>query len=690
MQYKTPGVYLQDTTPPRPNVPVLETAVPAFVGYTAKAQDEAGRPLLLKPTRIRDMGEFGRLFGGPFLPEAYRIYLRPSGQAERVEVQDRFFLYDSLLHYFDNGGGECYIVSVGSYLEGKQPAPLAGVPVVDDCLPEGLLPPPAPPSEPFMTELARFQQGIDSLALFDEPTLILFPDAVRFRRAADGSPDYGSLGQLQAYALRHCAKMQDRFALFDLIPAGCLSDTLSFFRDALGAEQLSYGAAYHPWLYTRYAHRFHLRELAFYDAASGLPLSDAQLSPSQGAGGAASPLLANARRAGEETGLLLSLMGLSRSEAADAPGRFRDLLRRYEQEAAAVPPGDASPLASFRQLADFLRRLAAAFARLDQQVSVALQEVLEGALPGYSLPNSIRALVAAENSPRGAARYVEGPDSQSQKLADYAALSGTRWLGNASAGDIPAASYATDAELAAALRPLGEQIGAAASELYRVAEAAEQSADSRLFAQHPLLKEVAAAIALEMQRIPPSGTLAGIYVATDADRGIWKAPANVALRETLGPAEALGDREQESLNVHETGKAVNAIRSFPGRGAVVWGARTLLANSLEWRYVPVRRLFIYAEEFLKKAAEPFVFEPNDANTWLRLRNLADSFLRNLWRRGALYGATAEEAYFIAVGLGETMTAQDILEGKLIAEIGMAAARPAEFILIRYECRMEEN
>jgi hypothetical protein len=142
--------------------------------------------------------------------------------------------------------------------------------------------------------------------------------------------------------------------------------------------------------------------------------------------------------------------------------------------------------------------------------------------------------------------------------------------------------------------------------------------------------------------------------------------------------------------VHESGKAVNAIRSFPGRGAVVWGSRTLLSNSLEWRYVPVRRLFLYVEEFLKKATERFVFEPNDANTWLQVRNMIDAFLRALWRKGAFYGASAGDAYFIGIGLGESMITQDILEGRLLIDIGLAAVRPAEFIIIRYECKMEEQ
>jgi hypothetical protein len=149
--------------------------------------------------------------------------------------------------------------------------------------------------------------------------------------------------------------------------------------------------------------------------------------------------------------------------------------------------------------------------------------------------------------------------------------------------------------------------------------------------------------------------------------------------------------QQENLNVDATsGKSINVIRKFAGKGIIVWGARTLAGNDNEWRYVPVRRLFIFVEESVKKATEFVVFEPNDANTWLRTKTMIENFLTGLWRDGALAGAKPEQAFYVKVGLGETMTALDILEGRMNIEIGMAAVRPAEFIILKFSHKLQES
>ncbi len=190
--------------------------------------------------------------------------------------------------------------------------------------------------------------------------------------------------------------------------------------------------------------------------------------------------------------------------------------------------------------------------------------------------------------------------------------------------------------------------------------------------------------------LPPSATIAGVYAAVDRDRGVWKAPANVSLTGVLKPSVTITSDEQESLNVDSTGKSINAIRAFTGKGILVWGSRTLAGNDNEWRYVPVRRLFIMVEESIKKATEFVVFEPNDANTWLRVKTMIENFLLNIWKDGALAGAVPKDAFFVKVGINQTMTAQDILEGKLIIEIGMAAVRPAEFIILKFSHKLQES
>lgn len=192
--------------------------------------------------------------------------------------------------------------------------------------------------------------------------------------------------------------------------------------------------------------------------------------------------------------------------------------------------------------------------------------------------------------------------------------------------------------------------------------------------------------------LPPSSAVLGIYVQIDSDRGVWKAPANVNLNFVNKPSIYITSEEQEIINVDvNSGKSINAIRSLNGRGsAIVWGARTLAGNDNEWRYIPIRRFFNMVEESITKATKPIVFEPNNSNTWLRVKSMIENFLNLQWRAGALAGAKAEQAFYVRVGLNETMTAQDLLENRLIIEIGMAAVRPAEFIILRLILKMNAN
>ena len=172
---------------------------------------------------------------------------------------------------------------------------------------------------------------------------------------------------------------------------------------------------------------------------------------------------------------------------------------------------------------------------------------------------------------------------------------------------------------------------------------------------------------------------------------MWKAPANVSISSVSGPVTLISNAVQDDLNVDTTaGKSINAIRSFTGKGTLVWGARTLAGNDNEWRYISVRRFYNMVEESVKKASGQFVFEPNDANTWVKIKAMIENFLTLMWRQGALAGAKAEHAFFVKVGLGETMTADDILNGYLNVEIGMAVVRPAEFIILKFSHKMQES
>ena len=197
-------------------------------------------------------------------------------------------------------------------------------------------------------------------------------------------------------------------------------------------------------------------------------------------------------------------------------------------------------------------------------------------------------------------------------------------------------------------------------------------------------------IAKQTVVLPPSSAIAGVYASVDRTRGVWKAPANFSLNFVKELTEKIDDLTQQAMNVHPTGKSVNALRFFDGKGNLVWGARTLAGNDNEWKYVSVRRFFLMVEESVKDATEPFVFEPNDANTWVKVKGMIENFLFLQWRAGALAGAKPAQAFFVNVGLGQTMTALDILEGRMIVEIGMAVVRPAEFIILRFAHKMQES
>lgn len=189
--------------------------------------------------------------------------------------------------------------------------------------------------------------------------------------------------------------------------------------------------------------------------------------------------------------------------------------------------------------------------------------------------------------------------------------------------------------------------------------------------------------------MPPSAAVTGIYAATDATRGVWKAPANASLNDVIEPVIKLDNQLQENFNVDtDGGKSINAIRSFAGRGTLVWGARTLAGNDNEWRYISVRRFFNMVEESIKKSTHWAVFEPNSANTWVKVRGMIENYLIDKWREGALAGATPKDAFFVRCGLGTTMNAQDILEGRMNVEIGMAVVRPAEFIILKFSHKLQ--
>jgi len=197
--------------------------------------------------------------------------------------------------------------------------------------------------------------------------------------------------------------------------------------------------------------------------------------------------------------------------------------------------------------------------------------------------------------------------------------------------------------------------------------------------------------------IAPSGPLAGLWCYNDATRGVWNAPANVAVVGVQRPEILLNDEEQGDLNFPVdlndeeqedlNGKAFNGIRLFPGRGTVVWGCRTLDGNSNDYQYIQVVRTLIYISQSLGLTLEEFQFSPNDRNTWTAIIEIFSNFLENLWAEGGLFGNTPSEAYSVECGLGSTMTRMDIINGKLIVGIQLQMIRPSEYIELIFEQQM---
>jgi uncharacterized protein len=178
--------------------------------------------------------------------------------------------------------------------------------------------------------------------------------------------------------------------------------------------------------------------------------------------------------------------------------------------------------------------------------------------------------------------------------------------------------------------------------------------------------------------VPPCGHMLGVWSRTDETRGVYKAPANETPRGVIGLSYDCNFREQELLNP----KGINCIRTFPNRGIKIWGARTLVEpEKTEWRYISVRRLMSYIEKSIELGTQWVVFEPNDEDLWARVRRTVNNFLERLWREGALFGASPEQAFYVKCD--ETLNTPDtMILGRLYIEVGVCPVRPAEFVIFR--------
>ena len=185
--------------------------------------------------------------------------------------------------------------------------------------------------------------------------------------------------------------------------------------------------------------------------------------------------------------------------------------------------------------------------------------------------------------------------------------------------------------------------------------------------------------------LPPSGAMAGVITNTDNEKGVWQAPANTSIVGVASLPICLSESQQGGLNVDAvSGKSINCIRMFNGIGILIWGARTLDGNSLDWKYLPVRRTMTFLEQSCKVAAHAYVFEPNNKNTWEAVKSMISSFLNIIWKEGGLQGASPADAFSVECGLGATMTSDDLLLGFMNVTVKVAIVHPAEFIVITFQ------
>ncbi|MBK6265137.1 phage tail sheath family protein [Marivirga sp. S37H4] len=242
-----------------------------------------------------------------------------------------------------------------------------------------------------------------------------------------------------------------------------------------------------------------------------------------------------------------------------------------------------------------------------------------------------------------------------------------------------------------------EEIKEKRAELIKAEIALLSNADADVVTLHqtlsavsPLYKAIMGDIRNSLNVLPPSVGMAGVISMVDNSVGVFQSPANVSVGSVVKPSVNITNTIQEDLNLPLNGKAVNAIRSFPGKGVLVWGARTLDGNSMDWRYLSVRRTVIMIEQSLKAATEAYVFKPNVVNTWVTVKGMMTNFLTDQWKKGALAGSSPEDAFSVDVGLGVTMTPTDILDGIMHISVKLAVVRPAEFIVITIQQQMQKS
>ncbi|HPF10739.1 MAG TPA: phage tail sheath subtilisin-like domain-containing protein [Flavobacteriaceae bacterium] len=653
--YKTPGVYVEEISIFPPSVAQVETAIPAFIGYTKKAK-KSNEDILNVPTKVASVLDFVTYFGGAPEVDITSIELDALKQVSSINLTDKYYLYEAVRMFYANGGGDCYVVSVGSYGETIQNG-------------DGVTTP-------------GFLKGLEAIKKVDEPTLLIAPDAPLMSQT--------NMNSLYQAMLAQCNELGDRFAIVDTKEnTEDHDDAVEDFRNGIGMNYLKYGAVYSPWLKANLPRQVDYSDIKGNINLSGSPVDLADLVADANAKALADDLDDLVEDQAEITAAVNSILS----------GAYPSLDAQYEG-LSSILKGDSSK-ANLTNLLDFYAEVID-FIRDSLEIGTAGPVSISHSGSADHLLETIQAQLntsATTGAINDVVQEIIKMEDDSTNLTSALAIASatgidydtdpttatTNYFGTGTSNTEKIAPHVNDiANMWGSLKSAVDYIVATSQSFV---DSYEDSAIEAI----PALKTIVTAIANEYLTLPPSSTMAGVYARVDNDRGVWKAPANTSLSNVVGVTTLINKKEQEGLNVDVVaGKSVNAIRPFTGKGIMVWGARTLAGNDNEWRYIPVRRFFNMAEESIKKATEQFVFEPNDRNTWVKVRAMIENFLILQWRAGALAGAKPDQAFYVRVGLGETMTADDILNGKMNVEIGMAVVRPAEFIILKFSHKMQES
>ncbi len=642
----TPGVYIEEVNAFPGSVVEVATAIPAFIGYTEKASRN-GKDLENQPVRITSIAEYHNLFGGAFFPkftldppvsgkiDKHKITIEQTEIAINYQQGDlMYMLYRGLQLFFSNGGGACYIVSIGKYK-----------------------------AEQVEIKKEVLEAGLNPLLKEQEPTMVVVPDAVKL--SADECYD------LYKKVLAHCAKMQSRVAILDVYRGDEIRvvdysdpnvDIITNFRESIGSENLNYAAAYYPWLNTNIIPK---GEITFENINT--PLITLLPKKETDAIGLVKEFPT------DDAGFL---MNLKKDKADD----FKKALDIDLEKALKINPQFKLPTEPPEVK--------------KPKVAVQPKEVVTEPKPVVTAPTALAATATDQDKAKfnEATKKFEEYEEKRKAFVEY---------------DKARQAYADNAKNKAEYETYLDN-------LYKYYSALNDLLDTNkltqvksllpdykknknrnyhqgLIATSPTYSQLLEEIRTFANILPPAAAMAGIYTMVDNNRGVWKSPANVSLNSVLKPTANITHDEQENLNVDATsGKSINAIRTFPGIGTLVWGGRTLDGNSLDWKYINVRRTMIMLEQSIKMALRSYVFEPNDANTWVSVKSMIVNYLTEKWKQGALAGASPDDAFEVNVGLGATMTGLDILEGKMLVSVKLAIVRPAEFIVVTFEQQMQKS